>query len=71
MAYPPEGYRQFFAVIPEALWRALAEEAAREGRSVAWQLGHILRRRYPGALPAGVEAGRPRGRPRKRPAESE
>jgi hypothetical protein len=49
MAKPREGYHDMFTQIPEALWQALNEEAARSMRNATTQLIWILQERYPHA----------------------
>jgi hypothetical protein len=60
MAKPKPGHHDLLAQVPDPLWEALADEAARERRSITQQLIHILSQRYssvvvpqPGRRPGG------------------
>jgi hypothetical protein len=49
MARPKAGFHDLFAQVPDALWDALAQEAAQSQRSITKQLVWILQERYPDA----------------------
>jgi hypothetical protein len=56
MAQKREGYHDFFAQIPNALWQALSAEAEADDRTVTAQFIRILKQRYPHATQTEAEA---------------
>lgn len=69
MAKPREGFRDFFAQIPEALFEALRRDAEQSQRTVTGQLIWLLRQQYPDAAQtlSSAEPAKPaRGEKKKR-----